>query len=104
MPEILHITPRADWEQAGAEGEYRGDAPATEGYSGRTTYFARPSGRRDRSCRVAVGQACTTDLASNSGFARLPSPTGELAMSPFRPAMSPFRPTTWMRNGSRSKS
>jgi len=32
MPEILHVTPRALWEQAQAEGEYRGDTLATEGF------------------------------------------------------------------------
>jgi uncharacterized protein (DUF952 family) len=32
MPEILHITPRARWEQAVADGEYRGDTLATEGF------------------------------------------------------------------------
>ena len=32
MPEILHITPRAKWEQALAEGEYRSDDLATEGF------------------------------------------------------------------------
>jgi uncharacterized protein (DUF952 family) len=32
MAEILHVTPRAGWEDAGAEGEYRGDTLATEGF------------------------------------------------------------------------
>jgi uncharacterized protein (DUF952 family) len=32
MPEILRITPRAKWEQAVAEGEYRSDDLATEGF------------------------------------------------------------------------
>jgi uncharacterized protein (DUF952 family) len=32
MPEILHITPRARWEQAVAEGAYRSDDLATEGF------------------------------------------------------------------------
>jgi uncharacterized protein (DUF952 family) len=32
MPEILRITPRAEWEQAIAEGEYRSDDLATEGF------------------------------------------------------------------------
>src|SRR4051812_38508865 len=32
MPEILHITPRARWEQAVAEGGYRGDTLETEGF------------------------------------------------------------------------
>jgi uncharacterized protein (DUF952 family) len=32
MPEILHITPRANWEQAVAEGEYSSDDLATEGF------------------------------------------------------------------------
>jgi uncharacterized protein (DUF952 family) len=32
MPEILHLTPRARWEQAVADGEYRGDTLATEGF------------------------------------------------------------------------
>ena len=32
MPEILHITPRARWEQAVADGEYRSDDLATEGF------------------------------------------------------------------------
>ena len=32
MPEILHITPRADWEHAVAKGEYRSDDLATEGF------------------------------------------------------------------------
>ena len=32
MPEILHITPRDKWEQAVAEGEYRSDDLATEGF------------------------------------------------------------------------
>jgi len=32
MPEILRITPRDTWEQAVAEGEYRSDDLATEGF------------------------------------------------------------------------
>lgn len=32
MPEILHIVPRVQWEQALAMGEYRGDTLATEGF------------------------------------------------------------------------
>jgi uncharacterized protein (DUF952 family) len=32
MPEILHITPRARWERAVADGEYRSDDLATEGF------------------------------------------------------------------------
>src|SRR3954467_6192770 len=32
MPEILQITQRARWEQVIAEGEYRGDTLATEGF------------------------------------------------------------------------
>ncbi|APW63865.1 DUF952 domain-containing protein [Paludisphaera borealis] len=32
MPEILHITPRAMWERAVAEGEYRSHDLATEGF------------------------------------------------------------------------
>ncbi len=32
MPEILHITPRVRWEQAVADGEYRSDDLATEGF------------------------------------------------------------------------
>jgi uncharacterized protein (DUF952 family) len=32
MPEILHITTRARWEQAVSEGEYRHDTLATEGF------------------------------------------------------------------------
>ena len=32
MPDILHITPRAKWEQAGIEGDCRGDTLATEGF------------------------------------------------------------------------
>ena len=32
MLEILHITPRAGWEQAVSEGEYRSDDLATEGF------------------------------------------------------------------------
>jgi uncharacterized protein (DUF952 family) len=32
MPEILHITPRTRWDQAVAEGEYRSDDLATEGF------------------------------------------------------------------------
>jgi uncharacterized protein (DUF952 family) len=32
MPDILHITTRARWEQAVAEGEYRSDDLATEGF------------------------------------------------------------------------
>jgi uncharacterized protein (DUF952 family) len=32
MPEILRITPRGKWEQAVAEGEYRSDDLATEGF------------------------------------------------------------------------
>ena len=32
MPEILHITPRANWEQAVAQGQYRSDDLATEGF------------------------------------------------------------------------
>ena len=32
MPEILHITTRARWEQAIAQGEYRVDTLATEGF------------------------------------------------------------------------
>jgi hypothetical protein len=32
MPEILHVTPGALWEKAQAEGEYRGDTLATEGF------------------------------------------------------------------------
>ena len=32
MPEILHVTPRVEWERAVAEGEYRGDTLATEGF------------------------------------------------------------------------
>ena len=33
MPEILRVTTRARWEQAVAEGEYRGDTLATEGFT-----------------------------------------------------------------------
>ena len=33
MPEILHVTPRARWEQAVAEGQYRGDTLAAEGFT-----------------------------------------------------------------------
>ena len=32
MHEILHVTPRGAWERAVAEGEYRGDTLATEGF------------------------------------------------------------------------
>ncbi len=32
MPEIMHVTPRDEWERAVAEGEYRGDTLATEGF------------------------------------------------------------------------
>jgi uncharacterized protein (DUF952 family) len=32
MPEILRITPRGKWEQAVAEGEFRSDDLATEGF------------------------------------------------------------------------
>jgi uncharacterized protein (DUF952 family) len=32
MPEILRITPRDKWEQAVAEGEFRSDDLATEGF------------------------------------------------------------------------
>ncbi len=32
MPEILHVTSGALWEKAQAEGEYRGDTLATEGF------------------------------------------------------------------------
>jgi uncharacterized protein (DUF952 family) len=32
MPEILHITPRARWEEAVAKGEYQGDTLAAEGF------------------------------------------------------------------------
>ncbi len=32
MPEILHVTPGALWENANAEGEYRCDTLATEGF------------------------------------------------------------------------
>jgi len=32
MPEILRITPQDKWEQAVAEGEYRSDDLATEGF------------------------------------------------------------------------
>jgi uncharacterized protein (DUF952 family) len=32
MPRILHITQKVRWEQALAEGEYRGDTLATEGF------------------------------------------------------------------------
>jgi uncharacterized protein (DUF952 family) len=32
MPEILHITPRTNWEQAIAEGKYRGDTLVTDGF------------------------------------------------------------------------
>jgi uncharacterized protein (DUF952 family) len=32
MPEILRVTPRGEWERAVAEGEYRGDTLATEGF------------------------------------------------------------------------
>lgn len=32
MTEILHITPRARWDQAIAEGEYRSDDLAAEGF------------------------------------------------------------------------
>ncbi len=32
MPEILHITPRVRWEHAVADGEYRSDDLATEGF------------------------------------------------------------------------
>ncbi len=32
MPEILHITPKTSWERAVADGEYRGDTLATEGF------------------------------------------------------------------------
>ena len=32
MPEILHITPRARWDQAVAEGVYRSDDLETEGF------------------------------------------------------------------------
>ena len=32
MPEILHVTPRGEWERAVAEGEYRGGTLATEGF------------------------------------------------------------------------
>lgn len=33
MPEILHVTPRARWGQAVAEGQYQGDTLATEGFT-----------------------------------------------------------------------
>jgi uncharacterized protein (DUF952 family) len=32
MSEILHVTPAALWEKAQAQGEYRGDTLATEGF------------------------------------------------------------------------
>jgi uncharacterized protein (DUF952 family) len=32
MPEILRITPRVQWEQAAAKGEYSSDDLATEGF------------------------------------------------------------------------
>ena len=32
MSEILHVTPGALWEEAQAQGEYRGDTLATEGF------------------------------------------------------------------------
>lgn len=32
MPEILHVTSRAGWEQAATDGEYRGDTLTTEGF------------------------------------------------------------------------
>ncbi len=32
MPEILHVTPRPDWDAAQAGGEYRGDSLMTEGF------------------------------------------------------------------------
>jgi uncharacterized protein (DUF952 family) len=32
MSQILHITPQPRWEQAVAEGEYRGDTLASEGF------------------------------------------------------------------------
>ena len=32
MPEILHVTPRVRWEQAVAEGQYRGDTLEAEGF------------------------------------------------------------------------
>ncbi|OJW23932.1 MAG: hypothetical protein BGO49_17245 [Planctomycetales bacterium 71-10] len=31
-PEILHVTPPVGWEQAVADGEYRGDTLAAEGF------------------------------------------------------------------------
>ena len=33
MPEILHVTTRASWEQAVADGEYRSETLATEGFT-----------------------------------------------------------------------
>ncbi len=33
MPEILHVTTRAGWEHAVADGEYRGDTLAAEGFT-----------------------------------------------------------------------
>ncbi|OJW13160.1 MAG: hypothetical protein BGO49_20395 [Planctomycetales bacterium 71-10] len=33
MAEILHVTARDKWEQAVAEGQYRGDTLATEGFT-----------------------------------------------------------------------
>lgn len=32
MPEILHITTQPSWDEAVAQGEYRGDTLATEGF------------------------------------------------------------------------
>jgi uncharacterized protein (DUF952 family) len=42
MPEIMHITPRRMWEQAVAEGEYRSDDLATEGFIHCSTHEKLP--------------------------------------------------------------
>ncbi len=42
MPEILHVTPRDEWERAVAEGEYRGDTLGAAGAGQRADVPPQP--------------------------------------------------------------
>ena len=54
MAEIFHITTRADWERAVAEGSYRADSLATEGFIHAST-AGQVAGSANRFFRGATG-------------------------------------------------
>ena len=55
MPEILRITPRDKWEQAVAEGEFRSDDLATEGFIHCSTPEQLPGSSTGSSTRARRG-------------------------------------------------